>query len=220
MQTDSTMTAVKTAASTLATRPSFFPAKIMDPDEVRRALAGRAAVEHSWTEGKWYLCGDVQTQLFAIVNAEFGDVLRERVTAYATPAGGQYAVISHQILGWCHRFLLPLYEPKVMGLVNGLRTQKLGFSLGNEGGKEAVLVTSKFDATAFAPLRPMARPLPDSQLKKVFLELPAVIKAMNEPSMIPSMSDGVDIVDVSVSVVMPATAIMKSFNDAFETEPR
>jgi hypothetical protein len=211
------------AGSTTGSAPfekmaSFFPARVMTPTEVREALQNRPPVEQSWTEGKWYLCGDVQTQLFLLANAQFGSRMKERITAYSTPVGGHYAVISHQVLGWCHRFLLPLYEPKVMALLTGLRTQKLGFSLGNAGGEGAVLVSSNFNAAAFAPLVPMARALPDGQLKRVFRELPKVINSMNDPGQIPSMVEGIDIVDVSVSVVMPASAIMKIFDEVCGTE--
>jgi hypothetical protein len=66
----------------------------------------------------------------------------------------------------------------------------------------------------------MARTLPDGQLKKVFCELPKVINAMNDPGQIPSMTAGVDIVDVSVSVVMPASAIMKLFDEVCGADAR
>ena len=112
---------------------SFFPARIMDPSEIKTATKDYSSVVNAWTKGKWYLCGDVRSELFAVMKAEIRDAVAVRLTAFDSPAGGSYAVVSHQLFGWAHRFVLPLYEPKVRELFLGLQRDELGFLFGKIG---------------------------------------------------------------------------------------
>ena len=186
---------------------SFFPARLMDPLEVKTAIENRHPEIGSWTSGKWYLCGDVRSELFGMLKAEFRDAIAVRLTAYTTPAGGHYAVVSHQLFRWAHRFVLPLYEPKVQEMLMEMQKAKLGFIFGNEGAQDAVLTRSPLSRAAFAPLLAMSNSLPTDSVLKVIAELPRVISAMNFPKQVPSLRRGEKVEDVSVSVVLPTQAI-------------
>ena len=181
----------------------------MDPLEVKKAVENRPSAVGSWTESKWYLCGDAKTELFSMFKADFRESVAIRLTAYDTPAGGSYAVISHQIYGWTHRFVLPLYESKVREMLLGLQSAKLGFMFGNEGEKDAVLLHCPLDAPAFLPLLAKTNPLRNSTLEDVLAELPQVIRAMNEPNQVPSLRRGERVTDVSVSAVLPTQAMIR-----------
>jgi hypothetical protein len=189
------------------TQGSFFPARLMDPLEVKTAIENRPPEVGSWTNGKWCLCGDVRSELFAMFKAEFRDAIAVRLTAYTTPAGGHYAVVSHQLFGWAHRFVLPLYETKVQQMLIEMQKAELGFLFGNEGAQEAVLTRSPLSRTAFAPLLAMTNPLPKESVLNVIAELPRVISAMNLPKQVPSLRRGEKVEDVSVSVVLPTQAM-------------
>ena len=186
---------------------SFFPARLMDPLEVKTAIENRPPELGSWTNGKWYLCGDVRSELFAMFKAEFRDAIAVRLTAYTTPAGGNYAVVSHQLFGWAHRFVLPLYEPKVQEMLLEMQRVELGFLFGNEGAQDAVLTRFPLSRGAFAPLLAMSNSLPNNSALKVIAELPQVICAMNEPKQVPSLRRGEKVEDVSVSFVLPTHAM-------------
>jgi hypothetical protein len=141
--------------------------------------------------------------------AEFRDEVGVRLTAYDTPAGGSYAVVSHQIFGWVHRFVLPLYEPKVQALLMGLQKEELGFSFGNEGEQDAVLLQCPLGGPAFAPLLAKTNPLPLATLADVLAELPKVISVINQPEQVPSLRRGERVTDVSVSAVLPTQAMTR-----------
>jgi hypothetical protein len=192
---------------------TFFPAKIMFPSEVKNATNGRPSAEKKWTDGKAYLCGDVHTSLFVLLKAEVRDEVAVRLTAFNSPAGGSYAVVSHQILGFVHRFVLPLYEPVVGGFLLGLQQNELGFSFGNDGSRDAVLLHSPLDGAAFAPLLAMSNVLARPILHNVMTELPMVISALNQPGQVPSLRRGEVVKDVSVSVVLPGEAMVRYFSD-------
>lgn len=192
---------------------AFYPARIMDPSEVQHATLGRPSTVQAWTQGKWYVCGDVRSKLFGMLKAEHRDASAVRLTAFNSPAGGSYAVLSHQILGLAHRFLLPLYEPKVEELLLGLQRAELGMLFGNEGKDDAVLLHCPLSALAFAPLLAMTSPLQKETLHDVIAELPMVISAMNQPKQVPSLRRGEFVTDVSVSVVMPSRALTRFFSE-------
>lgn len=188
---------------------TFFTARVMDPAEVKAATENHPCQVGSWTSKKWYLCGDVRSELFAMFKADFRDAIAVRLTAFSTPAGGTYAVVSHQLCGLSHRFVLPLHEPKVHAMLLGLQKAELGFLFGNEGAEDAVLLHSPLGGAAFAPLLARANPIPQEKFHDVMAELPWVITAMNNPSQVPSLRRDERVTDVSVSVVLPTGAMIR-----------
>lgn len=183
----------------------------MDPLEVKNAVENYPSAVNIWTNKKWYLCGDAKSELFSMFKADFRESVAVHLTAYDTPAGVSYAVISHQIYGWTHRFVLPLYEKKVRTMLLDLQKAELGFMFGNEGEQDAVLLHCPLTAPAFAPLLAKANPLPREKLQKVLAELPWVIRVMNEPNQVPSLRQGERVTDVSVSAVLPTQAMIRFF---------
>lgn len=187
---------------------AFFPARLISPMEAKTAFKHRPSEVGGWTNGKWYLYGDVRSELFAMLNAEFRNAIAVRLTTYCTPAGGNYAVISHQLFGCAHRFVLPLYESTVQVMLLELhRTGELVFLFGNEREKDAALVRSPLSRAAFAPLLAMTNPRPKQPLHRAIDELFLVISAMNQPKQVPSLRRGEKVEDVSVSIVLPIHAM-------------
>lgn len=187
---------------------AFFPARLISPVEAKTAFEHRPAEVGGWTNRKWHLCGDARSELFAMLKAEFRNAIAVRLTTYCTPAGGNYAVISHQLFGCAHRFVLPLYEPKVQAmLVEMHKTGELDFLFGNERRKDAALVRSPLSRAAFTPLVKMTNTLPRQSLHKAIDELLLVINAMNQPKQVPSLRRGEKVEDVSVSIVLPVYAV-------------
>ena len=192
---------------------SFFPARIMNPAEVHSATGGYAPVVNQWVKGKWYLCGDVQSELFAVMKAEIRDAVSVRLTAFNSPAGGSYAVISHQLFGWAHRFVLPLYEPEVGKFLLGMQRDEMGFMFGNNGATDAVLLRSPLKGPMFAPLLAMTNPLPKATIHDVIGELPIVICALKMPQQVPSLRRKETVTDVSVSVLLPTDGMVRFFSE-------
>lgn len=185
---------------------TFFPARVMNPVEVQKATASHSSVVRERTEGRWYLCGDISAAMFLALEVELANAAA-RITAFASPAGGRYCVVSHQVGGFSHRFLLPLYEPCVKEFILGMRGGEVGILLGREGEKKALLLTSFLNGAGFTPLLTMTDPLPRETQVAVLLEMPRVIDAILEPQQIPSLVKGKQAVDVCVSAVLPTAAL-------------
>ena len=147
------------------------------------------------------------------MKAEIRDAVSVRLTAFKTPAGGSYAVVSHQLFGWAHRFILPLYEPDVGRFLLATQQEEIGFMFGNNGATDAVLLHSPLKGPAFAPLLPMTNPLSKATIHDVIGELPTVIGALNLPQQVPSLRRGETVTDVSVSVVLPTNAMVRFFSE-------
>ena len=187
----------------------FYPARLMTPTEVQKATANQAPEVQKRTEGKWSLCGDVSAPLFAVLSAAFREAVSMRIDSFSSPAGARYAVVSHQVNGFAHRFLLPLYEPRVAEFVAAMRTGKLGFLLGNDGAGDALLIEWPAGCNASVPPVSASTALRRERLHDVLLELPKVINTVKQPLQVPSLRRGEPVIDVSVSVVLPTGALMQ-----------
>ena len=188
----------------------FFPTRLISPAEAKTAFEHHPSEAGSWTSAKWLLCGDARSELFDMLKAEFRNAIAVRLSTYCTPAGGNYAVISHQLFGCAHRFVLPLYESKVQAMLLELhKTGELAFLFGNERGKDAALVRSPLSRAAFAPLLAMTNPHPKQPLHRAINELLLVINAMNRPKQVPSLRRGEKVEDVTVSIVLPTQAMVQ-----------
>lgn len=192
--------------ATIDDKGSFFPARIKRPELARHGATNHLTSAVSQTGGKWSLCGDVSSELFLMITSEVRMATALRLMVYSTPLGARYAIISHQLLAWTHRFVLPLYEPSVLAMLIDLQNDgsRLIFSLGNECGAYAALLDCPLEGAAFTPLLACSNLMTGEKLRLVLAEFPSVITAFNNPLQVPSLVDGVDVTDVSVSVVLPA----------------
>ena len=188
--------------------PRFFPARLMNPTEVQHATVDDLEVQEK-TKGKWFLCGDVSLAMFAVLTAQVRDEVLSRVDSFNSPTGARYAVVSHQVNGLVHRFLLPLYEPRVTEFLLGMRSGEVGFLLGRDGDEEALLIGSPLSRDRFAQLLSPAYLLRQEQLRDVLNEFPEVVRTIQQPEQVRSLRPDEPVIDVSVSVVMPAQALMQ-----------
>ena len=178
------------------------------PSEVQHATVDDPEVQEK-TKGKWFLCGDVSLPMFAVLRADVRDEVVTRIDSFSSPSGARYAVVSHQVSGFAHRFLLPMYEPRVNAFILGMRSGEVGFLLGRDGGEEALLIGSPLSKDSFAQLLSAAHPLRRGQLCDVLNEFPKVVSTIQQPEQVTSLRPGEPVIEVSVSVVMPAQALMQ-----------
>jgi hypothetical protein len=183
----------------------FHPARLMTPAEVEKATVNQPPEVRQRTKGQWQLCGDVSAPMFAVLKAVVREAVSVRVDSFGSPAGARYGVVSHQVNGFVHRFLLPLYDPFVADFVLAMRTEELGFLLGNDGAGDALLIRSPCRGKALAPVLSVVDPLPREKLYAVLAELPKVINAVK----VPTLRRSEPVVEVSVSVLLPTRALMQ-----------
>ena len=190
-------------------RPSlFFPARLMSPGEVQTAAAREPAEYTKQVKGRWYLCGEVSDQMYRLIAGKPRQDLALRVSGIMTPAGARYGVVTHQLQGHVHRFLLPLYEPRVGDFLLGMKHGRIGFVLGRSETDDAVLLTGAACCEPeFLPLLALADPLPREIVGRVITELSQVIAEVSRPEWVPTCREGETVVDVSVSVVLPTQTL-------------
>ena len=196
-------------ASLMRAVPPFFPARVMTPAQVAEAVAGRATEVQERTNGKWHLCGDVSDEMFAVLAKALRSETPMRISAFRTPSGAAYGVISHQVHGFAHRYLLPLYETGVVNLLSDLqRGGQLAFLLGRNGNSQALLIEPPTNGlSGFGPVAAMAAPLKPEKVGEVISELSEVIRAIALPAQIPTLRKGEPVAHVDVSAVMPVSAL-------------
>lgn len=187
--------------------PVFTPATLLSPGDVQTAVAQDAASFPKGAQGSWYLCGDVSKEMYSLLADQTRQELSQRVFGIETSVGARYGILCQQVHGHMHRFLLPLYEPRVGDFLLAMRRGRLSFQLGREGSEEGAMLTAR---TRFEPellpLLNLASPLDRERARKAIRELPMVIAEINRPSRLPSV--GLEQVsDVRVSVVLPTQTL-------------
>lgn len=176
----------------------------MSPGEVQTAAAREPDECTKQIKGRWYLCGDVSEKMYRLIAGKARQNLALRVSGFRTPAGARYGVVTHQLQGHVHRFLLPLYEPRVGDFLLGMRHGRISFVLGRSETDDVVLLTGAACGEAeFLPLLAMADPLPREIVGRVITELAQVIAEVSRPEWVPTCKEGELVVDISVSVVLP-----------------
>lgn len=187
---------------------SLYVARLMSPEEVYGATLSQPEYVRERVRNKWSLCGDVNDKTFDLLMKQADGSLPLRITAYKTPAGAPYAVMTHQLAGgFQHRFLLPLYAPRVAKFLAAMDHDELGFLLGKNGEMAAVVLDYPLTAIELLPLRGMARALPHSKMPEVAGEFPRVVLTMLNLMQIPSLFHGETVQGVSLSVLVPDAAM-------------
>jgi hypothetical protein len=174
----------------------------MSPEEVWKATADRPGLPRPLNG--WCLCGDASTAMIdAIVqNRGPGDI---RLSGFTGPTGGNYGALTQQIGGRQHRFIMPLYEPRVVEFLRALEHQTIQVMLGREGEHHgAAVFHHHLPWRNIAPLLALCREPRFVNLEDTIVDMGRVIRAMCKAEMIPSIYKGVAVEDVSVSALMPA----------------
>lgn len=188
-------------------RRLFYPATILTPEEVVKRTERYPEKVRLTVKGSWFLCGDMSEQMFNMVKADWPGDLSIRVTAFASPIGVYYGVLSHQAKGHAHRFVLPLYEPSVGELLKGIQQEPLMFMLGRDEEVEAMVLPSPLPARDFAPLLGLCSQPGREQLRDAVAELPNVIASLKEPPQVPTAIRGRKVTHVDVSVLLPTLSL-------------
>jgi hypothetical protein len=185
-------------------QPALYFGRLMTPAQVNAAMASHPDAVRKELFGHWTLCGDVQTEMFLRLQARHCEHdMQERITAFSTPAGGSYAVLTQQRQGFQHRFLLPLFEPKIGAFLADMTQGALAYSLANNDAADAVVWRSRFGAPELLPLQVFAMPLSQAVREQVVVEYFRVIKAMSKLEQIPSATQGEVVHHVSLTILMP-----------------
>lgn len=193
-------------------RAQYTVGRLMSPEQVDQATQGYEYLTRHRLRGHWSLCGDCSQEMFDNI-ARQGDVaLRHALGVIQRDDGTKFLVVTHQIGKAQHRFLVPMWDPRVPDLLHAVSIGRYSISLARKGDTQALV----FSAAANAPLAQELRkhldmPTPDpKQLQALLRALPQFMETAAEPEHFPNLMEGVKVTDVSVSIVFDAMVHRRS----------
>lgn len=181
----------------------LFVGELRSPDEVVEALAERSEEERLRMGRRWLFCGSVAQDMFQVLRHEPVDALHQRVTGFVSKAGAAYGVLTHQVRGYQHRLVLPLFDAEVQQAVLALTREPFGFLMSRDGEEESLLLLrSSITGDNMQGLPGLRKEMSDAALATSIGELPDVVMAITDVEQIPSLLE-VPTHSVSVSFVLP-----------------
>lgn len=188
---------------------SLYVGCLMTPEDVAEALSERSPQEQQLFGGRWFLCCDVNSQMFDLLRTMQLSEIAQRATGFVSSQGGPYGVLTHQVGGHQHRLLLPLYDAEVQRAITSLTDQPFGFLMGHDNQADSViLMTSSVAGREMQGLPGLRKTVGEDVLKALIGELPDVVMTLAIPDKIPGLRNE-PVCSVSLSVVMPYHSMMQ-----------
>lgn len=184
-------------------KPLFTLAQLVSPQEIMSAIQGGEHQRELEEFAKsWLLQGDCSRRMV--------EQLKDRGL---TEVAGQldyvegadwlgFAVLTQQIETYQHRFVLPLWDQKVAGLIRDMQVGNYRFALTAEGTEDTVVIPGMKMGPLEGYQPDFGKPLTAKQkglIKRVFPSLLGVVAELNG---VDSLIPGHTVEDVSVSVLM------------------
>ena len=192
---------------------NVFYANLLNPDEVDLATRESPAEEREPLRGQWLLDGTVSRKMYVDVSGNFPCDLAAALTVFPTPMGAAYAVIATRIGAGEHRFVLPLFETKVLDFLSSLSRGPLNIRLGTEDGVDGRKYDCDVSQGFVEWVIDVGRSLDLQNIDEFMAELPTVLSAVRIPNLTPGSPKGNDIGEVYVSVLKPVGALAGQARD-------
>ena len=197
-------------------RAQYTMGRLMSPNEVEEATEGYDPHVRSRIRGHWSLCGDCSQEMFDGIARLGAAALRYSVGVSQRGDDTKFLVITHQLGNAQHRFLVPMWDPRVPNLLEAFSQGQTSISLARKGDTRAVVLPTAADAPMAQRLRNHLHVPEQQQIQALLQTLPALIEQAAQPQRIPTLVEGQDISDVSVSIVFDA--LRPSLNRPLEHE--
>jgi len=94
--------------------PRLHTAALLNPAEVNVAFKDYSFEARHKLRGLWMLVGAVNGEKYSALKANGGNDVAAQLAVFSTPAGALCGVVISQIDAYQHRFVLPLYNSKVV----------------------------------------------------------------------------------------------------------
>jgi hypothetical protein len=179
--------------------------RVMRPQEVEESLADRPAVQS--IVGGWYLCGDVQRGMFDALVAKEG-ACSMKMTVFQGALSGNYGLFTQQVEALQHRFLLPLYEPAVIQLLQSLRDEPVQLSLGRQNEDAAVLIRQRLPWSQVSEVLRFTQRVGDIRISDVFASGRPILDKARAADTVASFPGLPRPTGICVSFVMPEEALV------------
>jgi hypothetical protein len=187
-------------------RAQYTVGRLMSPHDVEEATEDHDQRTHQRVRGHWFLCGDCSQEMFDDIVRQGDVALRHSLGVFQRSDGSKFLVVTHQLGNAQHRFLVPMWDPRVPDLLDAVSLGRYSISLARKGGTHALVLSAAADAPLAAKLQKhLNMPMPDpQQLQRLLQALPKLMETAAEPEHFPNLGEGLVITDVSLSVVFDA----------------
>ncbi|WP_114969880.1 hypothetical protein [Rhodoferax ferrireducens] len=184
-------------------RSRIHTALILTPSEVESNFHQFGEDGLAKIRGRWMLLGAVNADLFSRLDANGEDDIAAQLLVQPVPSGAKYTVLTCQLGYFQHRFVLPMYEPKVVDLLTIASMSPLSIYLESTG---QVRQGMAYDC----PLRPMSFQEARSECLSIsadkkndfIIEFPSVVSALASTESVPSLNREI-VRDVDASFYLP-----------------
>ncbi len=181
-------------------KPRIHAADLLNPFEVEKCFDSQPANVRDALRGKWLLVGGVNEDSFSDLNA--GDVrhIRAHLQVIPTLSGAPYLVIIFQMEAFQHRFVLPMFDPRVHALLTDVISEPFNVNLESTGNSlDSILYSVPLPPEYFITAKKVCQHVDQRRCKDYLDELPFFLRASSEPVLIPSLNERlVEVVDVSI----------------------
>ena len=197
-------------------RAQYTVGRLMSPEQVDQATQGYDYLTRQRLRGHWSLCGDCSQEMFDNIAQLRNVALRHSLGVFQRNDGTKFLVVTHQLGSAQHRFLVPMWDPRVPDFLDAVSSGRYSISLARKGDTRAVVLPTAADAPMAQRLRNHLHVPEQQQIQALLQTLPALIEQAAQPQRIPTLVEGQDISDVSVSIVFDA--LRPSLNRPLEHE--
>jgi hypothetical protein len=187
-------------------RAQYTMARLMSPEEVEEATEDHDQRTRQRVRGHWFLCGDCSQEMFDDIVRQGDATLRHALGVIQRDDGTKFLVVTHQLGNAQHRFLVPMWDPRVPDLLDAVSLGRYSISLARKGDTQALVLSAAANAPLSKELRKhLDIPMPEpQQLQALLRALPQLMETAAEPEHFPNLEEGLVITDVSVSIVFDA----------------
>ena len=187
-------------------RAQYTMGRLMSPEEVDEATEDHDHQTRQRVRGHWFLCGDCSQEMFDHIARQGDATLRHALGVIQRDDGTKFLVVTHQLGNAQHRFLVPMWDPRVPDLLDAVSLGRYSISLARKGDTHALVLSAYANAPLAAELRKhLDMPMPDpQQLQGLLQALPKLMETAAEPEHFPNLIEGVKVTDVSLSIVFDA----------------
>jgi hypothetical protein len=174
--------------------------RVMRPDEVNESLADRPALQR--IVSGWYLCGDVDERMFYALAAARGECSMQ-MTVLTGGTSGNYGLLAQQVGTLQHRFVIPLFEPSVVALLESLQDEPVQLSLGRNDMEDALLIRRKLFLPETAKVWALTQSLEEVNAAAVMANGRRMLESAMRIDSMKRVSGSPEVTDVCVSFVIP-----------------
>lgn len=187
-------------------RAQYTVGRLMSPKEVEEATEDYDHQTRQRVRGHWFLCGDCSQEMFDGIARQGEAALRYSLGVSQRGDDIKFLVVTHQLGNAQHRFLVPMWDPRVPNLLEAFGQGQTSISLARKGDTQAVVLSLTADAPYALELRKhLDVYMPDPQrLQALLRAMPQWMETAAEPEQFPNLMEGLAITDVSVSIVFDA----------------